>query len=191
MNMKMGLMAVSALSAVSAIPAQAAIPLGDTVTCSRNGVACDGNSTASVGAGVEFARSAGNFDFSATGLTFTVGIPDFANPLIYSFADTTHAFTGISNVILSGNASLTANGMSNLFLNSTLSPSIVTFQNGVISFDLSGVTNAVVGSTISMNVSTAAGAVPETATWGMMIAGFGMMGAALRTRRRSATVSFA
>jgi hypothetical protein len=34
-------------------------------------------------------------------------------------------------------------------------------------------------------------AVPETATWGMMIAGFGMMGAALRTRRRSTTVSFA
>ena len=36
-----------------------------------------------------------------------------------------------------------------------------------------------------------AGAVPETATWGMMIAGFGMMGAALRTRRRSTKVSFA
>lgn len=34
-------------------------------------------------------------------------------------------------------------------------------------------------------------AVPETATWGMMIAGFGMMGAALRTRRRSAKVTFA
>jgi hypothetical protein len=42
------------------------------------------------------------------------------------------------------------------------------------------------------NVSfTAAGAVPETATWGMMIAGFGMMGAALRTRRRSTKVTFA
>ena len=36
-----------------------------------------------------------------------------------------------------------------------------------------------------------AGAVPETATWGMMIAGFGMTGAALRTRRRSTKVSFA
>ena len=41
------------------------------------------------------------------------------------------------------------------------------------------------------NIGTVAGAVPETATWSMMIAGFGMMGAALRTRRRSTKVSFA
>jgi len=41
----------------------------------------------------------------------------------------------------------------------------------------------------SINATT--GAVPEPATWGMMIAGFGMMGAAMRTRRRSTKVSFA
>nr|WP_295672196.1 hypothetical protein [Sphingomonas sp.] len=35
------------------------------------------------------------------------------------------------------------------------------------------------------------GAVPETATWGMMVAGFAMMGAAMRTRRRTAKVTFA
>ena len=35
-----------------------------------------------------------------------------------------------------------------------------------------------------------AGAVPETATWGMMIAGFGLTGAALRTPRRTSRVSF-
>ena len=34
-------------------------------------------------------------------------------------------------------------------------------------------------------------AVPEPATWGMMIAGFGMMGGAMRTRRRRTKVSFA
>jgi hypothetical protein len=34
----------------------------------------------------------------------------------------------------------------------------------------------------------AAGAVPETTTWGMMIAGFGMTGASLRVRRRNAKV---
>ena len=44
---------------------------------------------------------------------------------------------------------------------------------------------------ITGNAAPAAGAVPETATWGMMIAGFGMMGAALRTRRRSTKVTFA
>jgi len=33
--------------------------------------------------------------------------------------------------------------------------------------------------------------VPEPATWGLMLAGFGIMGAAMRTRRRSAAVTFA
>jgi len=47
------------------------------------------------------------------------------------------------------------------------------------------------GSTTYNFETAAAGAVPETATWGMMIAGFGMMGAAMRMRRRSTKVSFA
>lgn len=49
------------------------------------------------------------------------------------------------------------------------------------------------GATINLVLTgtQGAGAVPETATWGMMIAGFGMMGAAMRTRRRSTKVSFA
>jgi hypothetical protein len=42
-----------------------------------------------------------------------------------------------------------------------------------------------------LNYTLNASAVPETATWGMMIAGFGMMGAALRTRRHSTKVTFA
>ena len=41
-----------------------------------------------------------------------------------------------------------------------------------------------------VNLNQAA-AVPEPATWGMMTAGFGMMGASLRTRRRGTTVTFA
>ncbi|MDP9086949.1 MAG: PEPxxWA-CTERM sorting domain-containing protein, partial [Pseudomonadota bacterium] len=41
------------------------------------------------------------------------------------------------------------------------------------------------------NLTLNAGAVPETATWGMMIAGFGLMGASMRYRRRSAKVTFA
>lgn len=36
-----------------------------------------------------------------------------------------------------------------------------------------------------------AGAVPEPATWGMMIAGFGLMGAAMRRRARVSAVRFA
>ena len=36
-----------------------------------------------------------------------------------------------------------------------------------------------------------AGAVPEPATWGLMLAGFGMIGVGLRSRRRSTAVTFA
>ena len=41
------------------------------------------------------------------------------------------------------------------------------------------------------NVRFTTAAVPEPATWGMMIAGFGLMGASLRYRRRSVKVAFA
>jgi hypothetical protein len=55
-------------------------------------------------------------------------------------------------------------------------------------FNLSSITSGAAQIRIS---AVNAAAVPETATWGMMIAGFGMMGAALRTRRRSTKVTFA
>lgn len=51
------------------------------------------------------------------------------------------------------------------------------YNNGVITY--------LTGGTIT------AAAVPETATWGMMLAGFGLMGAAMRYRRRSAKVAYA
>ena len=50
-----------------------------------------------------------------------------------------------------------------------------------------------VGRTINIGnfsiTQSTAGAVPEPATWAMMIAGFGMIGAGMRTRRRK--VAFA
>jgi len=60
-----------------------------------------------------------------------------------------------------------------------------TTNNVLNSFGFESVANRAITAT------TATGAVPETATWGMMIAGFGMMGAAMRTRRRSTKVTFA
>jgi len=40
-------------------------------------------------------------------------------------------------------------------------------------------------------VVPAVAAVPEPATWGLMLVGFGLVGAAMRTRRRSTTVTYA
>jgi hypothetical protein len=47
------------------------------------------------------------------------------------------------------------------------------------------------GASYGGNLTFIPSAVPETATWMMMLAGFGMMGAGLRYRRRSSTVAFA
>jgi hypothetical protein len=43
----------------------------------------------------------------------------------------------------------------------------------------------------SLTVAAVGGAVPEPATWGMMILGFGMIGAAARSRKVKTTVKFA
>ena len=58
---------------------------------------------------------------------------------------------------------------------------------GVQTLVLSGVAGA--NASYSVNVSFAPGAGPEPATWGMLILGFGAIGAGLR--RRSAKVSYA
>lgn len=39
------------------------------------------------------------------------------------------------------------------------------------------------------NIAVATGAIPEPATWGMLITGFGIIGAALRRRRRIVTIA--
>ena len=46
------------------------------------------------------------------------------------------------------------------------------------------------GNTVTINVGQAA-AVPEPATWGLMVLGFGMIGAAARSRKVKTTVAYA
>lgn len=55
-------------------------------------------------------------------------------------------------------------------------------------FDLSSITSGPATITIS---EAASGAVPEPATWAMMLIGFGAVGAAARYRRRKVRVTFA
>lgn len=77
----------------------------------------------------------------------------------------------------------TALSGTSLFNNTTLASLGLTIGSYV--FNVSN------GDTVTVNIGPVAAAVPETATWAMMIAGFGMMGAAMRTRRRSTKVTFA
>ena len=68
----------------------------------------------------------------------------------------------------------------------------ITSDTAFTSFTIHGLSNQTGASNVFDNVrygSAAAGAVPEPATWAMMIIGFGMVGASLR--RRQAKVAFA
>ncbi|WP_404829577.1 PEPxxWA-CTERM sorting domain-containing protein [Sphingomonas aliaeris] len=65
------------------------------------------------------------------------------------------------------------------------------FRTNATAFNNMGTFGVIDGSTLQGMTFQPITAVPETATWGMMIAGFGMTGAAMRTRRRSTKVAFA
>ena len=67
----------------------------------------------------------------------------------------------------------------------------VTFSGIAQSVDFAGTNNQIAFDNITLGSEVAGGAVPELATWGMMIAGFGMIGASLRYRRRNAKITFA
>jgi hypothetical protein len=69
--------------------------------------------------------------------------------------------------------------------NSTFFPTSTFVQNGSFFFDVSG--QAPNGGSTTFNVVAAA--VPEPATWAMMIGGFGMVGGAMRSARRRQKVS--
>lgn len=67
--------------------------------------------------------------------------------------------------------------------------------NGQVSYRVTGgplITGATFGSTAnSFEFDNIATAVPEPATWGLMVLGFGMIGAAARSRKVKTTVRFA
>lgn len=109
----------------------------------------------------------------------------------------TFIFTGTGfNYYTSASANSNYSGFAN-----GVTSNVIRFANDTgnfISTDNSTFTLTLNGDPVTANftgvggfVASVAPAVPETATWGMMIAGFGMMGAGMRSRRRSTKVSFA
>ena len=97
------------------------------------------------------------------------------------------AFSG-GSLTLAGTQILTGNPLASVGpTNST--------TNGRVSIDMqgaAGITSVVFGSARqAFEIDGLAGAVPEPATWGMMILGFGAAGAALRLRRRKQVLATA
>ncbi|MDR6788218.1 hypothetical protein J2Y58_001576 [Sphingomonas sp. BE138] len=188
--MKKHLLAGLALAgALLSAPASAAVSVGDSVTCGALNFTCS-VSRATVGSGTEFALELDQYgvallaDFSAGLLTIRnagnpvlaggFGLPDdFA--LYFSNETSTLDFADLGDV--DGVFGLDAGNLS--------------LDRGALTIDLSNV-DFLDSSSFQVNlnapVTPPTGAVPEPATWAMMILGFGVVGAALR-RRKTAAVS--
>lgn len=196
--MKKHLLAGLALvGALVAAPASATVTVGDTVTCGGANLECS-VLTATVGAGAEFGIDTGssgnllNADFSSGLLTISfTSNPDFVDGVffkgVYSlfFSNDTDPFTfaELGDV----NGVYNSDGVDAF----AFDPDNVSIDGGSVNVNLS---NSVFtpGSSLQVKFDRTTtpptdGAVPEPATWAMMILGFGLVGAAMR-KRASATV---
>ena len=189
--MKALLSATVAIAATTvAITANAATLIGATVNVSARypnttTVYADGGNKV-VTDGVEYGT--GSFaaynpgfsiDVQADGLViFFTGNPNFA----------TAAFNGFVLRVLSGPALTNAT----IDAASTFSSISATVTNGDLFLNYSGVQGTSNDTNTSIIRFTGfSAAVPEPATWGLMVFGFGMIGAAARSRKIKTTVSFA
>lgn len=146
------------------------------------------DSTAPVGAEGTFLaigrgpNVAGSYAINFTGqvFSFLVGSLDAYNSI-------TLRFTGRPNITLTGNQIITGD--------TTSSTAVIGPQTGRVTYDLGGVGNFA-GATFrsprgAFEIDSLVTAVPEPATWLMMILGFGLVGGQLRRRKVSTKVTFA
>lgn len=185
--------AIGALSlAVVPVPVLA-VEAGHTVSCAIGGgsaFVCQPAGAATVGAGIEYLIG---FD--------PVARPD--DPAPYLSADFSDGLLTIGS-IRNNNLGLTILEFRNLttpllsweWLGSSgfapwqpgdapVGPGRVSLVDGLVAVDLRGTTNSQ-GGVIRIGLASAPtdpGAIPEPASWAMLIAGFGLVGGALRLRR--------
>jgi hypothetical protein len=184
--MRTSLIAASALAFAAAMiaPVDAAV-IGDTLSCDVTG----GGSgfcvqpTATIGSGAEFQISGGNgpylsVDFSDKLLTITsIFAGTFPSSYtVLNFKDLTHPFDHLSFISSNGFDLSSGSGQ--------ISPSKASLIDGNLMIDLRG-TRIQQGATLVF-------AVPEAASWAMMIGGVGVIGFAMRSRKRqTARVTYA
>jgi len=166
------LMASAALLAATVSGQAGAVTLGDTVTCNQSsslGFFSCSTASATVGAGPEFGIGSGGAsfitaDFGDGALTLNFTQAGALGGTVIDFTDVTKPIASFGLLSFSG-----INGFD---------ASDVSLSNGLLSINLIG-TDFSQGAQINLSL----GAVPEPATWGMMLLGFGLAGAAVRSRR--------
>ncbi len=164
--------------------------------------------TAAAMAAIAVPASAAQYMFSFSGLGRTAsGILTTTDVPFASRGETAVTITGITGTI-NGLAITGLNGFvgsDNLYyltgpsfvdgsgLGFTASDGTQTslfFQSSAASYRITTLTGGFASGSVTAS-SSAVAAVPETATWGMMILGFGMIGGAVRSRKTKTAVSFA
>jgi len=175
--MKRLLIAGSLAALAAASPAQAASLIGDTVTCAQVGAgssySCFTNS-AVVNGNREFVVGAA--PNPAIGLNFNGGglrISNISGGLLL-LTQTVVSLSDLSKAFTSANLN-----NSSIF---GFTSSDISIQNGVLRLNFAN-TVWTRNDTAYIALDTAS-AVPEPATWAMMLLGLGAMGAAMRARRR-------
>jgi hypothetical protein len=193
------LLGAIAATTLTAVPATAAVTINGSVAASIVGVS---SSTASINVGTTFTNTFLTMVGSATGGFGSIGNAVFEiSPLTalvgesFSFGSTFGTYAGVvKSVAVAGdvnNRTVSAYVLG-LF---TPSGSLTGYDAGLasttLSFTQTGVNGATSGSFTLASPPAPIPAVPEPAIWAMMIVGFGLIGGAMRYRRRSATVTFA
>lgn len=188
MNISRAIIALATIgaAALSGTAHAATAVNGDTITCTSAPFNCYAP-TATVGAGPEFNYGIQGqidllrFDFSQNLLSIVFplsGSVGFGGPQSISFRDLTNAFTS---------ATLLSNSSSSQFNQSKIS-----LVNGLLTLDFGSMNVSGNGAIQIALDGGATGAVPEPATWAMMLMGFGAMGYAMRRPRKvAARIRFA
>ncbi len=193
-----GLLGAIAASALTAVPATAAVTINGSVAVAIVGVS---SNTASIDYGTTFTNSIfsvvgsasgnfagiGGFQVNISPLTAAIGA---SFSFLSDFGDYTGTVTGVDVAGAVTNRTVSAYVLGIFTPKGALAGYIAGPASTTFSFTQTGLSAATSGSFTLASPPLPISPVPEPASWGLLVVGFGLMGASLRYRRRSANVTF-
>jgi hypothetical protein len=176
--------AAAALATGAAVPASAATFLGDNVVVKRvQGGSVFKTVSTSVGSGFEYTDNFFGVDISANEVLFKAVGGNF------SLGDISYEISGLDFDDKPGTPNLIENFAASQIFNGNLKPidgsRATILPSGTFRMSFANTIGGNSGfARITFGAPPITGAVPEPATWAMMIAGFGLVGGAMRRQRR-------